>query len=335
MGTPDRHDATSMTGLHEHLLLRARGMQLFHLIEILHGLTEKLPRVRASRSLHFAGGEVETVIEPDDLQNLSGNHFEVFANLLRLCGSTSPLPMYLVEEILHDELEEGSLGEFLDIFHNRLYELMYLGVRKQHIASRPFDKWVQRLLNLIGVDATILPQDFPAPRLLALGPLLSARARSASNIARALNHFLHPELGSATISIREFSGDWIALADQHLLRLGTSCHILGRQTVLGSYIFDPACCATIEVGLVGERRRNAFARNSQFHQWLKTLIFIASTSDIEYRVEVRVAIESVGILGACYLGSNAWLRSAESGTGETAFSYPLFESPETTPDQPN
>jgi len=325
MATPG-HSVRQIDHLIDRLLGSARELPLLQLIELLHGLTGEIPRIRASRGLHFSGGEIAEVIEPGDLQNRSGDEYEIATNLVRLCGTTSPLPLYLVEEILHDELEEGTLGEFLDIFHHRLHELMYLGVRKQSLATQPREQWPHRLLNILGVDKEILPPDFPAHRLLVLAPLLSARVSSASCTQRIFNHFLKPELGSAQIEIREFSGSWVTLADDHQLRLGTSSHSLGSTAVLGSLIFDPAGCASIEVGLVGEKRRSLFAEGTQFHRWVETLIRIVSTPDIDYKVEVRVAVESVGMLGACYLGQNAWLRSADSGAGETRFDYSLFNS---------
>ncbi|MCA9638758.1 MAG: type VI secretion system baseplate subunit TssG, partial [Myxococcales bacterium] len=105
-------------------LLRGRGAEV---------------RYRHDASLTHGGGELRAVREVAAAGEGPGERarprYEVTASFLRAVGHAGPAPLYLAE-LAAAEDEAGELRrELLDVFHHRLYEILFTGLLGQDSLS--------------------------------------------------------------------------------------------------------------------------------------------------------------------------------------------------------
>ncbi|HEY0135788.1 MAG TPA: type VI secretion system baseplate subunit TssG, partial [Nannocystis sp.] len=93
-------------------------------------------------------------------------------SLLGLCGSATPLPLYMAEEADLDDEQGAAIRGLLDILHHRVLSLLVLGLRAVDLPSslRPdgTDPWSRRVLAFLGQDESSAAQRLPRATLLRL-----------------------------------------------------------------------------------------------------------------------------------------------------------------------
>lgn len=241
-------------------LLRAVGRGGFvALVSLLERLAPDAPRVggagppasevvrfRHDHSLAFSASEVSRVAvapRPEDAFAAAEtiSQVDVTATFLGLTGSVSPMPGHLAEEVAQEHGELTVRADFVDIFHHRLYSLLYRLVVKfdypREYLVDGSDPWSQRILALTGLEEAA-HSTLPTWRRLRLAPLLATRVRSAEVLERVLEDVLADELDGARVTIEQFVGAWVELDPKQRIRLGRQHSRLGRDTVLGNQMYD-------------------------------------------------------------------------------------------------
>lgn len=189
-------------------------------------------RIRPSLSLSCPVADLEAIELPADEQG----RVRLTVTFLGLYGVDSPLPPLYGEHLAQSAEEPGGqrVRAFLDLFHHRLYSLLFRAWRKSHpvgVGERP-DALYDRLLALTGYSSRLGLGGPTMPRL-AEARLTAARARTAVGLEAMLRwragHDCRVE--QAVIRRAEIPSD-------QRTRLGRQHCVLGDDLVAGARATD-------------------------------------------------------------------------------------------------
>lgn len=196
----------------------------------------------------------------------------LYVNLTGLSGPESPVPLWQTELTERLALHgEPSLAEFLDIFNDRLVnlhqELMsrlkpecgaeqaapYVGKYFLAAAGVLTEGIMERILSIpcSGPQGN-QPGKLPAASFISASAVWGMFPRSASGL-----EFLVEKVLGVKAGVEPLKGAWTFLPDEHRSRLGQGKNQLGRDTISGSRIFDPAAGFSLKIGpLTAEQYRD-------------------------------------------------------------------------------
>ncbi len=160
-----------------------------------------------------------------DIKSAKLKHEQVSLELtfMGLCGTDSPLPQYFAEYIQANNAGSDCMYDFLNIFNNRIYLLLYLVWKKYHIFLNPEkSNYLKYLTAISGNSLTANDQ-----REFAFAGLLGSQHHNSSSLTASLSDYLQ-----APVSIQEFIPTWVDLGDA--LTIGHDHIIIGDNAMLGN-----------------------------------------------------------------------------------------------------
>lgn len=250
--------------------------------------SDRLPpglQVHHQPTLTFASQDISTV-----RRNEAGG-YTIWANFLGLTDGNAPLPDYLSHDMVRCDDKAQRSQDYFNLFHHRLYELLFFGLQAQDLAfawSEGQDlRWRHRVQALLGLSQA-------SPKLsAAFVPVLLGQNPSAKLIESALVAALEPYLESssdnaATLQLKEFCGAFVALDPAYQNRLGQNNHGLGQDCVLGTQVIDRASEIQILVENLDEAQFCAFQPEGEAHELLRTLIALVLSRPIEVELELHL-----------------------------------------------
>ena len=235
----------------EALLIGGRAFSFFQAVRLLEQYTGSAPlggvrtgaerlQLRPSEQLSFPRAGVEAVEALDGDPATQPRRFRITANLLGLYGTTSPLPAFFSEEVLHFEGENDPARAVLDVINHRLLSLLYRAWTKyrHHVRWEPggADELSTKIFALCGLPypATRDGLGVPAVRLLRYAGLLSQAPRSAA----ALRALLRDYFDGAPCRVEQCVLRWVWLEPPDQWLLGRQNGRLGSHATLGARIPD-------------------------------------------------------------------------------------------------
>lgn len=354
---PSRSDAEE---IRQTLLANATRYDFFYTVGMMERLEPQAVRVggngpydresirfRHDPSLAFKVGDimkVEWTPKPQATEDaLKGKQFrfEVTTAFLGLTGTTSPLPLYIAEEVAQAQDSAAVKRDFLDIFHHRLISFVYrIGVK--HDLAREYmkdgtDPWSRRILALAGFDSWggHAMRTLPPWRVLRLAPLLSSGVRSARTIELAIEDVCGHVLRGAKVNVETFAGGWSPLDKEQRMALGANNHALGLASVLGQECFDKSGKAVIAIGPLGPNFRHFLADGDQYPVIVELLALLTDEPIVfELRLDVRDDARPPFHLGVDgRMGVDSWLGSGAQSASLTHVKVELprhLDRPSTT-----
>ncbi len=140
-----------------------------------------------------------------------------------LCGADSPLPQYFAEYIQADNPGSDCMYDFLNIFSNRIYILLYLAWKKYHLFLNPEkSNYLKYLIALSGNTLTVNDQ-----REFAFAGLLGSQHHNCASLTASLSDYLQ-----APVNIQEFIPVWVDLGEA--LAIGRDKISVGDNAMLGN-----------------------------------------------------------------------------------------------------
>lgn len=226
--------------------------------------------------------------------------FEVTTTFLGLTGTISPLPLYIAEEVLHEDDQKPVCRDFLDIFHHRLISLFYRTVSKyaparEHLTSRT-DAWMKRALFLTGLDPEIQSREMIVhPSVLVrLGPLLAGRGRGPRVIALAIREALGEALlPDGKVNIKQFAGGWTEVDEGQRMALGENNNVLGVEAILGKRAYDQSGRFSVQIGPLHQHNYRRFLRDGDLLPVVKSMVELTSKDPLDFDVELQLAADAV------------------------------------------
>ncbi len=200
---------------------------------------QEVVRFRTRVSLEFPSSEIheiERVTRPDD----GDARPEMTVSFMGLTGPLGVLP-HAYTELLIDRTRhrDSALWEFLDLFNHRMISLFYRAWEKYRFPVAyergDADRFTAHLFSVVGLGTRgvrgNLGFDDQAP--VFYGGLVGQQPHSAVAMEAILRDYFGVEA-----RIDQFFGQWLALDEECLTRLGSANNRLGLDTVAGSRVWD-------------------------------------------------------------------------------------------------
>ncbi len=273
-------------------------------------------RVRPHLSLGFPASDIHSITEYSD--EMEQSSFQIEATFLSLYGSASPLPSFYTEELISEFLDDGSASrDFLDILHQRLYQLFFQSWLKyrqfQQIHEEEDKSHITRLFCLLGMGEPEFREKVQHPNeLLRYIGLFSQAPRSATGLKTLLSDALRLPVDVHCCLERKAK-----IPEDQRIQLGADRVGLGEDSFLGEEIKDRMGKFRIKVGPLDEPEYRGFFPGSALYNKLVSLTDLFMADPLEYDIEVTMAKRQAKTvcLGAKQwsgLGLDSWLFSGEA-----------------------
>ncbi|MBV6287998.1 type VI secretion system baseplate subunit TssG [Pseudomonas aegrilactucae] len=311
--------APALSGLthsiREYSLFQAVLLVMDRLREFHPGLGEDelydLLEFQANPSLGFPGSDVDRV---EFFQDHGQMRARLRFNLIGLCGASSPLPAFYVEQALGDAEDGNPTRHFLDLFHHRLQRLMLPIWRKYRYRARfqsgALDPFSEQLFALIGLGGEHIraARELNWKRLLPYLGLLSLRAHSAALIEAVLRYYFK----HADLVIEQCIERRVQILHEQRNRLGRGNSLLGEDVVLGERVRDRNGKFRIHITQLDWQRFHEFLPIGFGYQPLCALVRFTLRDPLDYDIRLVLRQEEIrelriGESNACRLGWTSWL----------------------------
>lgn len=243
-------------------------LQLLHLIETLWleqplklGTTPIELKLITTKNLGFYCSVIKQCILQDDLTI----EFSTFG----LGGSNSPLPDYFAEKLLNSDC----LHDFLNIFNNRIYLLLYLSWRKYyHSTATQKSLYLKILQHLSG---NLLTENDTTE--FAYASSFISKTHNAYNLRKILQNHLQTE-----IKIQQQVPTWIN--PQQPCRLNQHNHKLGDNIILGDHVVTNTQQLHISIGPIDLKTAKTLFPQQPQQQRLANLIWRYLSPHLTYKI---------------------------------------------------
>ncbi len=326
--SPDLN-AAETAHLENDLLAQGRKFSFFQAVRLLRhfqrrdfdpsaqtGDSEHGIRVRPKLSLGFAPADIDRI---KALEANGETRYEIIANFLGLYGTCSPLPTFYTEDLLLEAGQDESVSrDFIDIFNQRLYQLLYRAWTRNRwffqIAEEQDPVCLDRLYCLLGLGHPTLRRNMPeAPRLLRYIGLLSQFPRSAAGLAA----LLRDALGDVPVEIVPCMARTAKIPEDQRLQMGMTSNCLGVDSIIGEEIEDRMGQFRICLGPLSQSDFLRFTPGNAGYELLVFLMDFYLTEPLACEVELILAAEQaqtvrLGDPVRSMLGVATWVFSVES-----------------------
>lgn len=253
-------------------------------------LAKTLPeglRVHHEPGLAFASSDIAKV------QCHDTNNFTVWTNFLGLTDGHSPVPDYLLHDMVRCDDNAERTRDFLNIFHHRLYELLFFGLQTQDLplawSQNQDPRWHRRVQALLGLSDPTLS--------VSMSSALLFQTPGASMVETALRDALRPYLKASsptptTLKVKEFCGGSVALDCAFHNQLGRCNHSLGQDCVLGEQVIDRASKIELVIEHLDQDQFRAFEPGGRAHERTATLLGLLLARLVEVELVLHLHPEA-------------------------------------------
>lgn len=251
-------------------------------------------RLRPALNLGFPAGDLAEIAWRDDPLGGDG-HLLITTTFLGLYGSDSPLPTHTTEMLLSEQDDDVRVREFIDIFHHRLFSLLYRCWKKYRYyisfrddGSDPLSTVVR---GLLGIATPHLAEqlDISPLRLFRYAGLLTQRPRSASGLRGQLRDYFQ----GVEFDLEQCVGRWLWIQENDQNRMGLGKCSLGKDFLLGEKLFDRSGKFRVQVGPVGFRDYARFLPEGAPAQRMRELVQFYCDDPLEFDYAVTLRGEEV------------------------------------------
>ena len=271
-------------------------------------------RIRPELTLGFPSSDIAR-IEEVPLEN-DGRRFIIYATFLGLYGTSSPLPSFYTEDLLHEASDDKSVTrDFIDVINSSIYPLFINSLLKYNlflqICEEKNQDYLERIQSLAGLN---VGRDQDSARALSrYSGIMCQHPRSAHGLKTMLND----SLDGIPVHIRQCVPRIVAIPEDQRASIGLSNASLGEDLYLGSEIHECMGKFRIILGPIPpEIAFSCFPGGSV----LKQAVFLVDNyldSPLEYDFEMLfdpagVPSISLGDESGAAMGVNSWLAGGSS-----------------------
>ena len=334
MAGPDRKSALD---LKLDLLKQGHGFSFFQSLRLLRrcgGTGEESPadregadldlRIRPDLSLGFPASDVARIEETPG----GPASYRVTVSFLGLYGASSPLPTFYTEDLIDEQLADSTTTrDFLDIFHQQLYLLLFRCWSKYRqfvkVVEEESPEDLEKLFCLMGLGETELRKVAGGPYgLLRYIGLFTQHPRSAVG----LEGMLRDAVGGPPVELIPCLLRKARIPPDQRAVLGESGHQLGEDCFVGHEIDDRMGKFRLRIGPLDAERFDSLLPGRPAHQRVAAMVGLYLTDPLEYDLELILARGEAKTmcLGAdrwSALGLDTWSFSGEM-LAEVGVSFP-------------
>jgi type VI secretion system protein ImpH len=325
-------DRTASEDLTARLSRDARRYSFFQVVRLMqsgragvakvgHGgpASEELLRFRPLLSFEFPASDVASAEVVKDSEGQ--RRLLVETTFMGLYGSSSPLPSYFTEDLLHEVEEDSLVRGFLDLFHHRLISFIYRCWAKYRYFVQferdADDEFSHRVLGVMGLGLPGAAEraGIPPARVLRYAGLLSRTPCSLATLRCLLSDYFE----EVAVDVEPFVPRWVVIPTHSRCRLGVQACRLGVDSQLGERVLDYSGKFRVTVGPMSCERYFDFLPGGEKLSELKSLVRLACSDLLEFDVELKLEDAEVpeprlyGQSPSLRLGHTAWLGPPEKG----------------------
>lgn len=269
----------------------------------------------------FSGTSIDKVIEADD-------KYIVLANLLGLYNSSSPLPNYYLEEVLNQiDNEQLETKAFLDIFHQRLYELLFEAWEEHNV---PYQLFLKNNTNLEEILYSMGGLSFgPVNKLLQDMPALKKYLNNFMTGNRTLLslQYVLSDFFNVQFKIHSYYSTNIDISKSQQNKLGQKNNQVGESFYLGETYPSKGNNILLELVSMSKQIFESFLPGGEKHQQLIKIVTSFLYHPFNVYLDLALSaddIEGVSLGGqTCNrLGQKAWL-APHAGMSPHFFTFKL------------
>jgi type VI secretion system protein ImpH len=245
-------------------------------------------RVRPALNLAFPAADIEKI---ESEQEGEQTRYQVTTNFFGLYGTSSPLPTFYTEDLIAEAGRDESVSrDFIDILHQRLYDLLFQSWLKYRqffqVAEQKSEPYAERLFCLLGLGDAALRRQIPeAGRLLRYIGLFTQFPRSAVGLETLLKDYL----SDVPITLVPCVSRMAAIADSQRMKIGMTGSALGENTYVGQEIEDRMGKFMIRIGPLTQADFLRFTPGKPDYERLTTLTQLYLVEPLEYDIELILA----------------------------------------------
>ncbi|MEZ5353928.1 MAG: type VI secretion system baseplate subunit TssG [Bryobacteraceae bacterium] len=234
---------------------------------------------------------------PSDIQALQAGEgpWRMTVNVLGLTGSSGVLPHFYSELVAErDRKKDGTLRDFLDLFHHRLLSLFYRAWKKPRLPVRYSDaRMTAYMESLVGLNSPSLRdrQNVDDDTMLYYAGLLGPESRSAV----ALEQMIGDYFGVAA-EVIQFVGAWYELAPNEMCRFENEFDEsaeLGSGTVVGDAVWDQQSRVRVRLGPLTMEQYRQFLPGETGYERLRTITRFFSRDQYDFELQLVLRRDDV------------------------------------------
>jgi type VI secretion system protein ImpH len=292
--------------------------QAVQLLEKLAAQEGKTLKLTPKLSMAYTSGDVAE-LKTDD------NQYHLLLNFLSLYDSGSPLPTYYLEELLDKaRLGDYSAQDFLDIFHQRLYKLLFEVWEKYHFVLQLLNKsekespLMQELLSLSGLSlGDMSPLLEEQPGLNKYIACFQGKNKSLLTLQSLLHAYF-----SQRVSIQSFYEAPVPIVKAQYNGLGQRNNKLASSCYLGEEFNAINSNILIHFQQLDREAFNEFMPNSLLYKQLVQILkqFLNRPLNCYLRLSLQaksVVSKRLGTKERTALGQNCWLGQPTDAVAQT------------------
>jgi type VI secretion system protein ImpH len=292
-------------------------------------------RLGQSAALTFAPREIAEVMLPGEPARPGSNGAARAGNnpscpLVRvyglgMLGPNGPLPLHYTELVRErsENHNDGTLADFLDLFHHRYLTHLYRAWAQAQAAAgldraddETFSRYVARLTGHDPLE--IRDSVLPSHARLAASPHLGREARHPDGLASTLAHFF-----SVPVQLEEFVLHWIRIEEPDQCHLGTarSSSIMGQGAIAGEVVADRQNKFRLVLGPLSREQYLRFTPQGKdlplLVEWVRAFVGYEFVWELELRVRNDSTLPA-RLEDKERLGWSTWLGGSEAAASGTA-----------------
>ncbi|MCL9684917.1 type VI secretion system baseplate subunit TssG [Legionella maioricensis] len=253
-------------------------------------------------SLAFPDADIRDIKRDED------NRFTLTATFFSLYGTTSPLPTFYTEQLIQDDdFDSDEVKCLLDIFHKRLYSLLFNAWSKNRIfeqfAEYDDDLYKDALYGFIGLAVKEVREKIPNHRyLLRYATHWVSDTKSIWSLKKFLTDYF-----KVPFNVFSFFPAIQDIPQEQYCLLGEANHHLSETAYLGSQFKSNSNSLLISIGPLNADVFPSFLANTEHINRLKLLLQLYIKEPFSYFIEVildkgsfkpiRLACEMTSTLG--------------------------------------
>jgi type VI secretion system protein ImpH len=205
---------------------------------------------------------------------------------------------------------------FLDIFTHRAVSMFYRAWAKYRFPigyERGQDDFTAYLFDIAGLGTQGLRgrMSVDDESLLPYTGLISQRPHSSNAVANILSDYFR-----ADVKIVQFFGQWLALNESDITKLGLRNNRLGDTAIIGTRIWDQQSKFRVKIGPIPFKQFQEFLPNGSANKPLKSILKFVS--GMEFDFDVQLVLSSRQVPGSVLttramrrpmLGWTSWLKT--------------------------
>ena len=259
-------------------------------------------RIRPDLSLGFPASDVARIEETPE----GPPAYRVTVSFLGLYGASSPLPTFYTEDLIDEQLADSSTTrDFLDIFHQQLYLLLFRCWSRYRqfirVVEEESEEDLEKLFCLMGIGEPELRKvagGGPYGLLRYIG-LFTQHPRSAAG----LEGLLRDAIGGPPVELIPCLPRKARIPPDQRAVLGESGHRLGEDCFLGNEIDDRMGKFRLRIGPLDAGRFDSLLPGRPAHRRVAAMVGLYLTDPLEYDLELVLA---AGEARTASLGGERW-----------------------------